>query len=243
MHPEDTVTTASLAGRTTEWHPLWMAFAQAYEELVDAPHAADEEAFRDELVFCLLGGHGVTYELTSSVLPVVRRLDIFAARWTPGRLERVIARELARPQFEPRRSDGSLRRYRFPNRKARLLVAAREWLLQECPVTLQLRDLDDERGRRELLCRCPGIGPKSASWLLRNTGYASELAILDVHVIRAMREYGYAEDGITLPRDYDRLEGSFLAWCGTLDARPDAFDLFLWEWQRGTIRPHARRAS
>ena len=48
----------------------------------------------------------------------------------------------------------------------------------------------DERERRRFLCNCPGVGLKTASWLLHNLGLASELAILDVHLLRAMRAAG-----------------------------------------------------
>jgi len=39
-----------------------------------------------------------------------------------------------------------------------------------------------------------------------------------------------------LPRDYELLERSFLDWCCDLDADAAAFDLLLWECQRGLIQ-------
>ncbi|MDO8473501.1 MAG: hypothetical protein Q7T05_06765 [Dehalococcoidia bacterium] len=38
-----------------------------------------------------------------------------------------------------------------------------------------------------------------------------------------------------MPRDYEAVEDAFLKWCLELTAPPPAFDLFLWEWQRGTL--------
>ena len=65
--------------------------------------------------------------------------------------------------------------------------------------------IDDERVRRELLCGCPGFGYKTASWLLRNLGLGRGLAIIDVHVLRALADERRLVD-VRLPRDYARVE-------------------------------------
>jgi thermostable 8-oxoguanine DNA glycosylase len=130
----------------------------------------------------------------------------------------------------PLRKDGSPRRYRYPRRKARLLGDALRWLVETGPLFSTLIGLDGEHERREFLASCPGIGLKSASWLLRNCGLAEELAILDVHVLRVMRESGRLGAGAL--GDYEALERAFLAWCAELGAEPAGFDLLLWEWSR-----------
>ena len=78
--------------------------------------------------------------------------------------------------------------------------------------------------------------------MLRNTGWASELAILDVHVLRAMTEAGVIAE-VRLPADYETVERRFLDWCDRLDAAPGVFDLFLWEWHRGTLLPREAGAA
>lgn len=225
-----------------EWQAFWPAFAQAYDECVGRRGAVGEDEFRRELLFCLLGGHGVTYELSLSALELLEGLDVFDGHWSAAGLACALECELTEPQFEPRRKDGSMRRYRFPRRKAKLIAAAREWVLAQDSVTTLLAMIPDERHRREFLCGCPGVGPKSASWLLRNTGYATQLAILDVHVMRAMAEHGRIQDEYVIARDYATIEHAFLSWCDELGAAPDAFDLFLWEWQRGTLRAYPKPA-
>lgn len=158
----------------------------------------------------------------------------FAAGWTDHELQRRLLSELGQPQFEPRRVDGSLRRYRFPVRKAELIVRARQWLMSQGNLMGTLVSLESDRERRRLVCECPGVGPKTASWLLRNLGLATDLAILDVHVIRALKSTGRINEA-RLPRDYESIELIFLDWCREMEAPAAAFDLFLWEWQRGSL--------
>jgi N-glycosylase/DNA lyase len=219
---------------TTGWRECWQELHTRYDALFDLEFTVTEDLLRDEALFCLLGGHGVPYELALSATRRLLVLDLFSPAWNPRTLEERLRRELSAPQFEPRRRDGELRRYRYPKRKASLLVAARAWLLQEAPVLNRLRAVDDERVRRELLCGCPGFGYKTASWLLRNLGLGRGLAIIDVHVLRALADERRLVD-VRLPRDYARVEAAFLSWCEELNASPAAFDLFLWEWQRGSL--------
>jgi thermostable 8-oxoguanine DNA glycosylase len=221
-----------------EWHEAWAERASEYRRAVPALAASSECGLRRELVFCLLGGHGVTFELALSATDVVMALCPFESFWTSTELKRVLREELSEPQFDPRCKNGSLRRYRYPNRKASLLLEARDWVLENGGLSQELAAIDCEHERRAWLCDCPGIGPKSASWLLRNTGYADRLAILDVHILRAMQEAGRLPE-MRLPRDYESIEAYFLAWCDELKAPASALDLFLWEWQRGDLGPSA----
>jgi thermostable 8-oxoguanine DNA glycosylase len=224
-----------LAPAEPRWLDGWRALRASYESAAARP-AASEAALRQELCFCLLGGHAVSYELARSATDVVMALDPFNPRWSGAELCRAIEGELSAAKFDPRRRDGSLRRYRFPARKAALLRSAAAWVGAGAGLGIDLRRSQSEGERREWLCGCPGIGPKSASWFLRNTGYAEDLAILDVHILRAMRDAGRLGT-LELPRDYLAVEARFRTWCEEIGASVAAFDLFLWEWQRGDIAP------
>lgn len=219
---------------TVGWQERWRELQGEYDALFDLRLDVTEQLLRDEALFCLLGGYGVPYELALSVTRRLHSFDVFAPTWSSRALETKLRQELSSPQFEPRRRNGELRRYRYPDRKAKMIVAAREWFLEEAPLLDRLCAIDDVRARRELLCSCPGFGQKTASWLLRNLGLGRGLAIIDVHVLRALVEERQLVD-VKLPRDYARVEEAFLAWCEELDASPAAFDLFLWEWQRGSL--------
>ena len=217
-----------------ELEDAWYICADLFCAATASPPVTCGASFETELVFCLLSGFGVSYEHALSASDRVRMLAPFDRSWDAVELELQLCHELEQPQFEPRRRDGTPRRYRFPRRKAELIVAARQWLLSCDDVIGQLSSIESEHDRRRLLCGCPGVGPKTASWLLRNLGLASELAILDVHLLRALQASGRV-DKLTMPRDYDLAEAAFLDWCLELGAPAAAFDLFVWEWQRGSL--------
>lgn len=210
------------------WQKAWEVAAPHYLGPVEGSRADDQE-LRAELLFCLLGGHGISYDLNLSVADRLWARGLFR---TSRRLQRSsIEAELRKPQFEPPRRDGTLRRYRFPARKAELLYGAQLWLDDVDSLAAALATIVREPERRDFLCSCPGVGPKSASWLLRNCGYARELAVLDVHVVRAMQSCGRIEEA-DLSRGYEAIEGEYLSWCRDYDADPARFDLIVWDFSR-----------
>jgi thermostable 8-oxoguanine DNA glycosylase len=219
-----------------DWATMWPAFAQAYDELVSPGPPASEPELRREVLFCLLGGHGISYEMNCSAATAVEQLDVFSNHHVANTLSDELIGVLTAPRFDPPCKDGSPRRYRFPRRKAALIVQARAWVLSTGSLIDHLSACSSEHQRRAWLVSCPGLGPKSASWVLRNTGWAHDLAILDVHVLRAMADVGVIGDA-QLGSNYEAVERRFLDWCGQIGAPPGVFDLFLWEWQRGTLRP------
>lgn len=214
-----------------DWEALWEEFGSFYVERVAPSPERSSASVEDELLFCLLGGHGVTFELARSATAVLAPLNVFGSEWETAELAAAIRRELEAAQFEPRRLDGSLRRYRYPVRKALLISQAAEWVRLRRPLEEHLVELSDQGARREFLCECPGIGMKTASWLLRNVGLGEALAVVDVHLLRALAAAGRITEA-RLPRDYHAVEQHFLAWCDELNAPPAAFDLMVWEWQR-----------
>jgi len=176
------------------------------------------------LLFCLLGGHGIPFELNASAASVLIEQGVWRHVSDAAWLER----QLSTAQFEPRRRTGQLRRYRYPSAASRRIAAAFEWVEGHGPLTASLRRYETDAERRDWLCSCPGVGPKTASWLLRNTGWGREVAILDVHVMRALRDGGRVS-GASLPRDYIRAERAYLQWAEDLGLCPAQLDLFLWD--------------
>lgn len=217
-----------------ELETAWAICSDLFTNAFKTPEECDIEALFQEITFCLLGGHGVSHELAASASERINQMTLLDPSWDNSALTAAIRYELEQPQFAPRRLNGELRQYRFPVRKSDLLVRAREWVLLHDDLVGLLRANEVDRSRREVLCQCPGMGPKTASWVLRNVGLSSDLAILDIHIVRALQRIGRIS-WCELPRDYEAVEHVFLGWCDELGARPAEFDLFLWEWQRGSL--------
>ena len=103
----------------------WSVCGGLYCQAAQAPKSIDPEALDREMLFCLLGGFGITYELCQSATASIVPLRPFSIAWNDDDLFEALFSTLAQARFEPARHDGSLRRYRFPKRKASLLVEAR----------------------------------------------------------------------------------------------------------------------
>ena len=233
----DTLGVGLVPNNDTSIGDAWRIVADLYCAAVRPSEFSTCLKLEGELLFCLLGGFGVTYEHGRSAAAIISSLGPFSENWRDDEILEAIVLALMRPQFEPRRQDGSLRRYRFPRYKASMIVNARRWLRDNAPLDDRLLTTGGCKERRALLSDCPGVGLKTASWVLRNLGMGSDLAIIDIHVLRALSDSGRVPETVRIPRDYELAEDAFLQWCDELRAPPAAFDLFVWHWQRGVLQP------
>ena len=92
----------------------WRIVGDLYCDAIHSWRFPVPSELEGELLFCLLGGFGVTYEHGRSATAIISSLDPFSDDWRDDELFDALALALMQPQFEPRRQDGSLRRYRFP---------------------------------------------------------------------------------------------------------------------------------
>ena len=88
--------------------------------------------------------------------------------------------------------------HRYPNARARYIVASREFLREHCGLRLRkkLSGFDCHFERRDWLVRekgIKGLGYKEASHYLRNIGYGG-YAILDKHVLNCLAELKIIEE-------------------------------------------------
>ena len=74
----------------------------------------------------------------------------------------------------------------------------------------------------------PGIGPKTASWIVRNWLGSDDVAILDVHVLRAGILMGLFPEDCRLPKDYEVLEKKFLDFARAIQVRASLLDAIMW---------------
>jgi N-glycosylase/DNA lyase len=197
-----------------------------------------EDELWQTLCLCILSSN-VPYESAQSALSHLTEKGYLRFRWivkTPSS-ESFIAKELSRPLYLPIKLDGSRRKYRFPNVRARNLVQAARVMFSE---KLYLYDLlarcNSERAVREILvAKIPGIGLKEASHFLRDIGYSKNLAIIDSHVASFLAEIKAIslEEVKTINRSiYFELEGILQKLCKEHNVSLSVFDMAVWRYMR-----------
>ncbi|WP_455914662.1 8-oxoguanine DNA glycosylase [Pseudomonas syringae] len=169
----------------------------------------------EEVAACLLGGHGIPAAVGLSAFAHLRIKGVFEwDHWSEDMIFEVLS--------EPLKIDGKSVKYRFARQKARYLSAAMSHLqAQQAP-------LHSGRALRDWLLEIPGVGYKTASWIARNHLGADDVAILDIHILRAGQLGGFFTQGLTVERHYLRLEKEFLALSRGLGVRASDLDALIW---------------
>lgn len=167
----------------------------------------------EEVAACLLGGHGI---------PAQVGLAAFQRLRSAGALSGANEAELLQLLSEPLEVAGRQIRYRFAAQKARYLHQAMRRLGIEAAPTQTGRAL------RDWLAGFNGIGLKTASWIARNTLDADDVAILDIHILRAGALAGFFDRSLTVERHYLALEARFIEFSHHLQVRPSELDSVIW---------------
>src|SRR4051812_14081949 len=188
--------------------------------------------FIEEVAACLLGGYGIPAEIGLAAFGRLRDSGLLAARYSAARIERAL--------LQPFFYDGRSRRYRFARQKATYLAASLRAL---DGVELPNNDVE----LRNLLMTLKGIGPKTASWIVRNYRGSDSVAIIDVHVLRAGRHIGLFEEHLRPDQHYLCLENRFLDFAAAIDVRPALLDALMWDYMRrlgaGAVNANPSRPS
>lgn len=181
------------------------------------------QTLREEVGACLLGGHGIPARVG---LLAFEHLKAKGAFDTNNPDEATLRGWLS----EPIEIDGKRIRYRFAAQKARYLAAALERL------TVETSPQNSGRELRDWLLGIPGIGYKTASWITRNWLNADDVAILDIHILRAGVLAKFLDSGLTVERHYLELEQQFLAFSNALGVRASELDAVMWWEMMGSPR-------
>lgn len=174
------------------------------------------QTLAEEVVACLLGGHGMRAGLGIAAFERLRKRGLISLVKPPSVEE--LRAELAVPLTL---ADGSLVRYRFPNQRAHRIAVAIQILAAEHapPGGFELRNW---------LLKIPGIGPKTASWITRNWSDSEGIAIIDVHVHRAGVAAGFFAPHWRLPAHYGHFEEAFCAVARIGCVSTAALDARIW---------------
>lgn len=170
-----------------------------------------------EVAACILGGYGIPAELGLAAFERLRTRDLLDGYASAELIEVALS--------EPMLVGGKFRKYRFITRKA--LHVATTLSTLRC-----LKAFRSDRDLREILLRLPGIGPKTASWIVRNHMNSSNVAILDVHVIRACCSMGVFPVWANVAKHYYELETRFLEFCDRIEEPAAIVDALMWDYMR-----------
>ena len=183
-----------------------------------------------ELVACILGSR-VRFQIAHSAVERMDRRRLFCEPRRSTRFqqyEQDVASVLSAVEGP---SDQG--RYPFFRVRAKQIRRAAE-RLYGCRGTIRafLEDSCDIRhARRRLASEVPGLGPKQSSLFLRNIGYATQVAVLDIHILTYMSWVGLTEAPIkSVPtvQKYEALEDAFIEHAYSFGYTPDRFDLAVW---------------
>ena len=174
------------------------------------------DTLADEVAACMLGGHGIPADIGLAAFRVVRDSGLLETEADADELEAVLS--------TPLRVAGRDRpvRYRFARQRATRLSAALTLLRETTPPAEPLQ-------LRSWLVGLPGVGPKTASWIVRNRTGCDDIAIIDIHVHRAGLSAGFFCPSWRLPRDYLLFETAFCRVAALADVSAAALDACVWD--------------
>ncbi len=190
--------------------------AQAWMWEIEAPeHYRLGRSLEEELIACLLGGYGIPAEVGLAAYERVRAVNAEE----PDRL--LDAETVLGLLKEPLILKGRPVRYRFANQKSAYLSASMR----------KLRELDHaapDRHLRDALTTLPGVGPKTASWVVRNWRSSDSVSILDIHILRAGRILKIFPKTWSVEKHYLQLEDAFLRFAKDISVKASILDSVMW---------------
>lgn len=190
-------------------------------EFKDTLNQSDEKVF-GELIFCLMTPQSKATTAWNAVQSLERNNLLLN-----GTVE----------QIKP-----FLQAVRFGNNKSGYLVGARKLFTENGRINIKDKlfkiKTDPILLREWLLKNVKGLGMKESSHFIRNIGLSnSQLAILDVHILKALKEFDLIEDipKYLTKRIYLEIENKMKKFADKIDITLDELDLLLWSRETGII--------
>jgi N-glycosylase/DNA lyase len=132
-----------------------------------------------------------------------------------------------------------LKAARFLNRKAEFIVGARGLFKKNDRFSIKpyIDEKDISKTREWFVKNIKGIGYKEASHFLRNIGFGKDLAILDVHILKNLKDYGVINKihGSLAKNEYIKIESKLRDFCKKINIPMDELDLLFWSKETGFI--------
>lgn len=175
----------------------------------------------EEIAACLLGGFGMPAEMGLAAFCRLKERSLLYSGVTPTKLESAL------------KEGFNGRKYRFPRQKARFIAESLGRLSQ-------IKDCVCDIAFRDELATLPGVGLKTASWIVRNRRNSDKVAVLDVHIVRAGRYVGLFTQSVEPARHYRTMEGRFISFARALEVCAADLDSAMWQIMRsiGYLMPN-----
>jgi len=183
----------------------WLQKALTWRLEQERPALQASRSLPEEVGAWLLGGHGVTAAVAQAAFERLRGLGAFAR---PGVPEAQWAAWLA----EPLQVGGQQVTYRLATQRSRYLGAT-------LPAVFAGDLTQEGPALRDWLMTLPGLGPKSASAIVRRWCGADDVAVLDPYVQKVGQVMGLFGRKLTVERHYLEMEDRFLQLCLAMQVR------------------------
>lgn len=178
----------------------------------------------EEIAVCLLGGYGIPAELGMAAFDRLKRQGLLSGEADQASILEIL--------MQPLDIGGRSRRYRFASQKS-------SYIARSLQLALEIPDNEPPRALRDRLVELPGIGAKTASWIVRNHLDSDDVAIIDVHLHRACVMMNVFEANSDPSKHYLSLEALFLIFAEAIKVRASVLDAIIWDFMR-RIGPTAR---
>jgi N-glycosylase/DNA lyase len=182
-------------------------------------HESDERVFA-ELAFCLCTPQSKATTCWNAISSITKNNLLFCGN---------------EEQIKP-----FLNAVRFSENKSKYIVEARSFFTSNSQLQIKnkLKNFQNSQQARDWLVEnVKGFGMKEASHFLRNIGMGNNLAILDVHILKNLQEFGVIEEipkSLT-PKKYVEVEQQMKEFSEKIGIPFDEMDLLLWSKETGHI--------
>lgn len=203
------------------WHVVRKDIDKRLRDFQTIDRNADDNALFCELMFCLF-------------TPQSKAVFCWAA------VESLRDGQLVSSGTRDKIAETLRRRVRFHRNKSSYVIEARNRFFTENAVSLRetLDGFPSSRAAREWLVKnIRGLGYKEASHFLRNIGRGSDIAILDRHILRNLKELCVIRDvpSALTPRKYFEIEDAMSSFSRATGIPMDHLDILLWCHETGEI--------
>lgn len=211
-----------------KWGHVSTPFTPAYWKFICIVNGAINDngryklgsSLKEEIIACLLGGHGVSGELGIAAYKHLLSNGVIEHSNNAKDIEELLIQPL---------TIGTRKvKYRYPRQKAKYISSALTYLDSNTPPNKGGREL------RNWLIAIPGIGYKTASWISRNWLDAQEVAILDIHIHRAGVIAGFLSPNDNVTKDYLKMEDSYIEFSKGIGIPANVLDNQIWNEMRKT---------